>query len=252
MTTVAIVPLNRRSVAKSRLRGALDDATREALVRWMSRHVLAALRASEVIVRVAVVSPDEELLTGAAAAGAVALAQAEGGRAGGGRAGGGRAGGGRSAASPLPSAASPLRESGGLNEGLELGRRWALAGGADMLLVVLGDLPLLSASDVRAMVRMGGEGICHPRVVLAPDRREQGTNALLVRPPAALPFAFGPGSLARHLALARAHGVEPALFRSPGTSFDVDLPEDLDEVRRRDLWQPNGWLREVAAGGDAR
>jgi 2-phospho-L-lactate guanylyltransferase len=224
MTTVAVVPLNWRSEAKSRLRATLDDSVRETLVSWMSARVLAALRTSAVIAHIAVVSPDEAFLAEAAAAGAVALAQAEG----------------------------PLPESGGLNEGLELGRRWALASGADMLLVVLGDLPLLSAAEVRAMVYMGGSGTSEPRVVLAPDRREQGTNAMLLSPPAALPFAFGAGSLVRHRALARARGADLAMFRSPGTSFDVDLPEDLEEMRRRARSRPESWLREMATRGDMR
>jgi 2-phospho-L-lactate guanylyltransferase len=99
---------------------------------------------------------------------------------------------------------------------------------------------------------MGGNGTCQPRVVLAPDRREQGTNAMLQSPPAVLPIAIGAGSLVRHRALARARGADLAMFRSPGTSFDVDLPGDLEEMRRRALSRPDSWLREMAARGDVR
>lgn len=219
MTALAVVPLNRRVAAKSRLRAALDDGEREALVRWLGERVLAALHASRVLGGVAVVSPDTGLLAMAAAHGAVALRQ-EG--------------------------------AGGLNAGLELGRRWALAGGATALLVVLGDLPLLSASEVRAMVGIGLAAGPWPQVVLAQDRRDQGTNALLLRPPGALPFAFGVGSLALHQELARARGIEPALFDSPGTRFDVDLPDDLEELRQRGLWWPGDRFRGEAAGGEAR
>jgi 2-phospho-L-lactate/phosphoenolpyruvate guanylyltransferase len=216
MSTFAVVPLNSRFAAKSRLRTVLSENDRAVLVHWLSRHVLSALHDSKVIAQTAVVSPDDCLLASAAASGAVPLAQ----------------------------------QDTGLNQGLDLGRRWALDVGADALLVVLGDLPLLSAFDVRRLVHMGSQGTSQPRAILAPDRREQGTNAMLLRPPAAIPFAFGTGSLELHLGLARAAGVAVSLFRSPGTSFDVDLPADLGEVIRRRLWLPSGRLHDVPARGE--
>jgi 2-phospho-L-lactate guanylyltransferase len=77
-------------------------------------------------------------------------------------------------------------------------------------------------------------------VVLAPDRAGAGTNALLVRPPQALPFAFGPQSCARHVDLARERDLEVMFYRAPGTAFDVDRPEDLAELRVAGLWPPTG------------
>ncbi|MCJ7549608.1 MAG: hypothetical protein MUQ30_07995, partial [Anaerolineae bacterium] len=64
-------------------------------------------------------------------------------------------------------------------------------------------------------------------VVIAPDRRELGTNALLVTPPDLVPFCFGPDSFRQHLAAAEAAGVTPIVFRSPDLAMDVDVPEDL-------------------------
>lgn len=218
MSIVAVVPLNRRSEAKSRLCGALADGEREALARWMGARVLAALASSRALARIAVVSPDEVLLAEAAAAGV-----------------------------------TPLRQRvGGLNAGLELGRRWALTIGANALLIALGDLPLLTSAEVRALVRAGESRSPRPRVVLAPDRRGSGTNALLLSPPDVLPFAFGAGSLARHRALSLARGLAPVLFTSSGTQFDVDLPNDLAELRRRDLWQPDGALSGDITKEEAR
>jgi len=52
------------------------------------------------------------------------------------------------------------------------------------------------------------------------------TNALLLRPPDALPFAFGVGSLARHRA-AEARGLSPRWCDAPGTALDLDTPADL-------------------------
>jgi 2-phospho-L-lactate guanylyltransferase len=39
--------------------------------------------------------------------------------------------------------------------------------------------------------------------------------------------AFGPGSLARHLAAARQAGVQADVCRSDRVGFDIDTPDDL-------------------------
>jgi 2-phospho-L-lactate guanylyltransferase len=41
------------------------------------------------------------------------------------------------------------------------------------------------------------------------------------------PFAYGPGSFRRHLALARRAGLAGRVVRDPELGFDVDLPSDL-------------------------
>jgi 2-phospho-L-lactate/phosphoenolpyruvate guanylyltransferase len=193
--TFALVPLNGLDAAKSRLAGSLADADRRRLVRWMADWVVGATVTSGALEAVAVISPDPALLAWARTRGATALRQ----------------------------------HAGGLNDGLELGRRWALARGADAVLVLLGDLALLQSSEVAELVaRARGNA---QAAVLAPDRAGQGTNALLVRPAALLPFAFGERSYGRHLALARDAGVEPVTYRSPGTQFDVDTASDLAELR---------------------
>jgi 2-phospho-L-lactate guanylyltransferase len=215
---LAVVPLNAGQQAKSRLRGVLDAGGRAELVRWMAARVLAALAGSGVVARIAVVSPDADLLTWAAGQGAVALRQ----------------------------------ERGRLNAGLELGRLWALGEGAEALLVSLADLPLLRAEEVAALAALAGTdggGGYRPGIALAPDAQETGTNLLLLRPPDALPFAFGRTSFPRHLALARARGIEPAILRAAGTRFDVDLPADVAELER----QVPGAVRCLAElGGGAR
>ncbi len=102
----------------------------------------------------------------------------------------------------------------GLNRGLELARAWSVERRADALLVT-------------------GEGA----VVLAPDRDERGTNLLLMRPPALLPFSFGAESFARHMAISRSIAGEPLVFHAPGMAFDVDTPDDLAELEARGLWR---------------
>ncbi len=88
-----------------------------------------------------------------------------------------------------------------LNRALTAARAEALACGADALLILPADLPLLTAADMRALAQRGralGRG-----VVIAPSG-DGGTNALLLIPPDALTFAYGPDSFARHVQQAHA------------------------------------------------
>jgi 2-phospho-L-lactate guanylyltransferase (CobY/MobA/RfbA family) len=123
-----------------------------------------------------------------------------------------------------------------------LGSAWAERLDAGALLVTLGDLPFISAGEVRALIARGtalARQAAPGRrgaAVLAPDRSGTGTNALFVAPPGALPFAFGAGSRQRFEALAAQAGVVIEVFDSPGTAFDVDGADDLALLRRRMHW----------------
>lgn len=204
MNVAALVPVNRLDAVKSRLAGTLPPAERRRLVVWMARRTVGALVASGVVAGVWVVSPDREAL----------------------------------ASIVQPGTSGLLQREGGLNEGLELGRQRALAAGAGALLVVLADLPYLTPEDVAALIALGQEPASEARVVLAPDHRGRGTNALLVKPASLVPFTFGPASLERHRALARYTGVEPVYFHSPGVARDVDTTGDLRRLLASGLWTP--------------
>lgn len=91
------------------------------------------------------------------------------------------------------------------------------------LLVVQADLPALTAADVDAVVTTAAA------VVIAPTR-DGGTGALLRRPAACIPTAFGADSAAAHRDLARAAGLEPTVLELPGFATDVDVWADLVAV----------------------
>jgi 2-phospho-L-lactate guanylyltransferase len=217
MRIVALAPFKALDQAKSRLAGALEPEERRALARWMGVRVVGALRESGVIDHIGVVSADPALA-------------------------------GQWRDDPL---VTPVRASGGsLNRDLEVGRRWALRQGADALLIALGDLPLLSGEAVRAMVALSGLPARARTVVIAPDRHQDGTNLLLMAPPDLLPFAYGRHSLARRLNAARRAGLDPVIYRSEATSFDVDTPADLERLVERGLW-PLGSQDNVVGESDA-
>jgi 2-phospho-L-lactate guanylyltransferase len=160
----------------------------------MLRHVIEALNGSGLLERVAVVSPDEEVLRQASAWGAVSLLEAAPGH-------------------------NPALHAAALQE---------LAGGATALLTISADLPLLQPRDVQALFAR----LAHVPVVLAPSHDGSGTNALLLRPPLALPYLFGPNSLQRYLEAAAEKRLEHALYQSVGTALDIDTPADLHLLER--------------------
>jgi 2-phospho-L-lactate guanylyltransferase len=106
------------------------------------------------------------------------------------------------------------------------GVRAAVARGAQRVLLVPGDCPALDAGEVDELLATAAPG-----VVIVPDRHGSGTNALLIDPPTALTPSFGPGSFARHAALAHAAGATVRVGRLPSLELDVDTPGDLEALR---------------------
>ncbi|NLO74179.1 MAG: 2-phospho-L-lactate guanylyltransferase [candidate division WS1 bacterium] len=105
----------------------------------------------------------------------------------------------------------------------------AAVGEADQaLLIVSSDLPLVNVSDLEQVVAAWRKG---HGVVLVPDRRERGTNVMLVDRPEVFPFAFGgalgQGSLETHLTQALGTDLSPVILKLPALALDLDLPADL-------------------------
>jgi len=196
----AVVPVKDLAGTKSRLAPVLNPGARAGLTLYMMGRVVRALREAGVE-DVCVVSPDPVVLNEALGRGAV----------------------------PLP------QRSRGLNPALEEGRARALAGDASALLVLPADLPLLDAEDVGAVLDAAGDG---PGVVVSPDGTRSGTNALLIRPPDALPFLFGPDSFEAHLGAARARGLEVRVCERSHLAFDLDTAGDLARLEQKGAPRP--------------
>jgi 2-phospho-L-lactate guanylyltransferase len=114
----------------------------------------------------------------------------------------------------------------GLNSGLEQARFDAVADDVGTLAILHGDLPNLRAADVEVLVdSLPADG--SPGVAIAPDRAGTGTNGLVLRPPGVIPFRFGVGSFARHVAEVQAAGVPLVAVNRAGLAFDLDTPDDL-------------------------
>ena len=193
---IAVVPVRSMRHGKTRLSSVLGTEARETLLRGVANRVVAAAVDSGRIETVLVVSPEAETLAWAAGFGPAVVAV------------------------PQP------EHRAGLNGAIDAGRAWALDQGASALVSLFADLPLIAPDDIRGLLAR-----TEP-VVLGADRRGEGTNALLLRLAGQGPdfrFAFGDGSLAKHLAEAQRLGLNAALHDALGIAFDLDTPDDWSD-----------------------
>lgn len=190
MSVHAILPVKGFTEAKQRLAPELTAGPRRALVEAMFSDVITALRRATRIEVILVVTSDRTAERIAAGHGADVIEDL-----------------GR-----------------GHSEAAMLGVNHAIEAGADRVLLVAGDCPLIDPGQLDALVtRAAG-----PRsALIVPDRHGTGTNALLLTPPDSLTPAFGPDSCDRHHQLALAQETEPDVVSVPSLGLDIDTPEDL-------------------------
>lgn len=188
MSLWALIAIKNLSCGKERLAGVLSPVGRECLIRTMLDKVLYSLNASRSVQNIAIVTPGQ-----------------------------------------LPVAAniSQLPDiGGGLNASVAHAVRTLEAAGADELLVLHGDLPLITPEEIDEIVALGRR----TSIALAPDRGRQGTNAIYLRAGTGFEFHFGTHSFERHQTEAMWRGLIPAVVDLPGIAFDVDEPSDLGQL----------------------
>ena len=189
MSVTVVVLARDPRTAKTRLRRALDPAARARLAAAMLDDVLAAAVATGW--PVLVVTDARSIGAQARAAGARAM----------------------------------VAQPRGTRDGARRGAIRAVRDGAGAVLIVAADVPLIRAADLRRIAAAGRRS----EVVIVPDRRRSGTNALFLRPPARIAPQFGAASLAAHRKAAGPAGRVLAVSR---LALDVDTPADLAALRR--------------------
>ncbi|MBC6940950.1 MAG: 2-phospho-L-lactate guanylyltransferase, partial [Anaerolineae bacterium] len=179
MTLWAIVPVKPLRRGKSRLSTTLSEDERAQLNEKLLKHTLETLTSLKELEQVLVVSRDPHALT---------VARRHGART--------------------------VREDGQphLNTALARATVVAKVHATRGVLILPADLPLLEPADIRALIERAKDP---PVVVIAPDRREEGTNALLMSPAGLIEYDFGVGSYRRHCEHARKAGARLEVVKLP-------------------------------------
>jgi len=192
----AILPIKTTALAKTRLASLLNESECADLSRAMMLDVITALKASQRISQVAVVTADEDV---------AALARDHG--------------------------CLTMRETTeGLNANLTVVAGELQEKMIDGILIVPGDLPTLTAAAVDELIKSHGKGVS-----LCAAGKDGGTNALLCTPPAAISFHYGKDSARLHLAEAKNKGVRCQQQFLQDFQNDIDEPDDLRWIVQQSL-----------------
>lgn len=212
MKTTAILPVKRFGAAKQRLAAGIEGERRRELAAAMVADVLDAIGEARAIERLIVVSGDPIAQELAAEAGAEVV---------------------------------PDPEDAGHVEAAQAGIARAEAEGAERVVLLAGDCPLLDPRELDRLLT----GVPGTYVGIVPDRHGTGTNALLLSPPTAIVPAFGEGSRDRHVEAARQAGVPFGIEELPSIELDLDTPADVIALQRELERQPKRARRTAKALG---
>jgi len=112
----------------------------------------------------------------------------------------------------------------GLNTALRRAASVAKAYLANEIFILPADLPLIKPEDIVSFLSLA---IKPPEIIIAPDRRRDGTNALLISPADLIEFRYGSGSYNAHLKNAKEVNARIEIVESDVFGLDLDLPEDI-------------------------
>lgn len=188
MSTFALIPVKRLSEAKVRLSTILKPEERKDFTLAMLMDVLKAVFSSS-ISRTVIVSSDRNVRS-------ISL---------------------KREVTFFPDTGDEL------NSVLNQATEWCIRRGAEEVLILPTDVPLITCQDIEEMISLNSDG---GSVTISPSY-SGGTNALIRRPPDIIPTCFGNQSFKKHIDEASKIGVKIKIYRSPRVSLDIDSPRDL-------------------------
>jgi len=191
MAVWAIIPVKPLRRGKSRLAKVISADDRADLNQYLLEHTIQVLKTIDEIDDILVISRDKK---------ALALAR--------------------------NLEARTVQEYGipGLNTALSRAAEVAKTYETCGILIIPADLPYLEADDIKTIMAYKDDP---PIVVIVPDRKNEGTNALFVCPPDLIDFKFGKGSFKKHSQQARDADIRLEICNLPSLELDLDEPEDF-------------------------
>lgn len=194
---VALIPVKALARGKQRLQSLLSAEERHLLSKTMLEDVLSVLTTFPLFDRTFVITSDSEAATLGRQYGAGVIKEAR-----------------------------QVRQSLSVEAAAPICRQM----GAEAMLMLPLDVPQVTPGDLARIVE---KGTASPGIVLVPSRDRLGTNALLARPPDAIPFRFGYDSFRAHQREAEARNLPCEVCELPNLALDIDEIEDLHAFLER-------------------
>ena len=188
-----IVPVKDLSKAKERLSSLLPQHQRTALAYAMLEDVLLALKGSQLADRRFIVTLDAKAIEIAKGLGIEIIKETE---------------------------------QNGESASVDYASQICKDMGATSVLVIPGDAPLITSDDIDFILEREKDT---PSIIFIPARDELGTNAILRKPPDAIPSMFGHDSFRKHMNEADKNNILYESYDNPRIGLDIDSPEDLKE-----------------------
>jgi len=104
---------------------------------------------------------------------------------------------------------------------------------ANSLIVLAADLPLISTLDLETFIAISTR---RSEMVIAPDRRSIGTNAILLNPiNIEFKYQFGVNSFDKHISEAQRLKYQISISDLKSLRIDIDSPEDFEWMKQQYL-----------------
>ncbi len=202
MKVVAIIPVREFKNTKLRLSIVLQERERALLTEGLLFHVLRALEKSSVHATVIVASDPEEVSR---------------------------------LAKNLHSTILVIEENehhGGVNKAMEQGIAYAQSkiSNIEAFMLIPSDLPLLNSDEIENAISL----LTTKDLVLAHSSKKDGTSLILYKlGKGEIPLHYDDDSYRKHMKEAKERGISFSVLDEEVFTFDVDLPADLQKLKRR-------------------
>lgn len=196
MTIWAVLPVKPIRSGKSRLAGVLSEEKREILNQRMFEHTLAVLKEIKEIDKVLVISRDSKVISYARKHGAHTIQE---------------------------------DSDSELNMAVRRATMVAKSFSVQSLLILPADMPLIQPEDIVECIKKQGKG---KTLVIAPDRRDEGTNVLFLDPVDNFEYLFGHNSFQFHTQQGFEKGYEVIIVKNEHLALDLDIPEDIELLKK--------------------
>lgn len=189
-----ILPVKGFEKSKLRLAKLLTDSDRKALAKAMFIDVIRVLCSSIAVTNIIVVTSNAEVMKLALEYGVTVVEEPE------------------------------LCK--GLNAAVTLGVNYAQAAGAEQVMIIHADLPLLKQEHITLLQEAHGE--C--AVTVVPDKLKLGSNVMMLTMPTKMQFFYGENSFHLHQLFCQQHDITHQTFIINDLMLDIDEPEDVIEL----------------------